>query len=126
MNGPNGTQTSSNLTDIPSGTLCGKYSYNVTGGVVLSRVKAFLPIIEQENKRLQEKIKVEGAKSVQIDSDLADDDSRGVIKEVGSDVSLRDNTESVEASHESAGAIELEFAIGDFDDKVIAELECDK
>lgn len=68
--------------------------------IVLDRVKNFLPIIEKANQELEEKIKLQGASSIIIDSNLekipihdSNDDNKSLIQEV--DETKSDNINEV-------------------------------
>ena len=127
---------------------------------ILSKVQAFLPIIEKANKELEEKIARDGQDSVRIDKTLDTDSSGGtgggglsnsssvegsktkgkkpLIVEVGAATGDAKGTEQEEeeqeeeeeqGEHIDAGGggkerqIQLEFALGDFDDTPIAQAE---
>jgi len=111
---------------------------------VLDRVKLFLPAIKQANLELAEKIKAEGVHSVQIDSSLQQSSQQQVQREGGgggggqeqqkssSMTNGDDNDEEEEEEEEDdegeSGAndqrkVQLEFALGDFDESTIAKTE---
>jgi hypothetical protein len=112
--------------------------------VVLARVQAFLPVIEQENKKLEEKIILHGQKSVQIDADINDTAAGGTDTKADSDdnddtnygvqtienltdepSAAREVADSNNNNKDAGGTVQLEFAIGDFDGSAVAELESD-
>lgn len=113
---------------------------------VLDRVKLFLPQIQKANLELEEKIKVEGAKSVQIDAGMMENEAEEALVEVVADSNDCDIQEEVEVEEdeedsdkdapEAGGAtvfgfendvkksqICLEFALGDFDGTPLAMID---
>ena len=114
---------------------------------VLDRVKAFLPRIEAANNELVERINREGAQSVRIDGDICDpalpsDDAKktkkkALIEEINTDIpqdtndSNNNDDEEVISDNEDVTAdgkkiINLEFALGNFDNTIIAQMEDEK
>ncbi len=111
---------------------------------VLDRVKAFLPRIEAANNELAERIEREGAQSVRIDGDISDpavqadtdnkEKKKVLIEEVSSDNPLDvndDNDNEVISDSEDNGdegkkIINFEFALGNFDNTIIAQMEDEK
>lgn len=107
------------------------------GSELLSRVQAFLPQMEKANKELEEKIEKEGADSVRIDKTLDPSDpavpqkksKKSLIREVGATDEVSEDDE--EGDEEEVGTreggadrhVQLEFALGDFDDTPIAQAE---
>jgi len=103
-------------------------------GSVLERVKRFLPELARANLELAETIKTQGVQAVQIDQHLTAVDSGGDA--VGDDNVLNTDAEDAKAEGDKNGAMEpcfsrdsddpivkLEFAIGDFDNTLIARAE---
>lgn len=111
---------------------------------MLDRVKAFLPRIEAANNELAERIEREGVQSVRIDGDICDPavqvDSvkkgkkKVLIQEVTDDISLDGNDDNVEEvisdsednGEEEKKIINFEFALGNFDNTIIAQMEDEK
>ena len=113
---------------------------------VLDRVKAFLPQIEAANNELAAKIHREGAQSVCIDGDICnptipvDSDKtkkKPLIEEVTKDSSRNSNEDSNKGEEELVSddedtgrdekkIINLEFALGDFDSTILAQMEDEK
>lgn len=92
---------------------------------VLDRVKAFLPQIEEANKKLEEEIKTSGKCSKQIDADLLagaeDTGTQGIA--ITGDGATAAATSSISEEGET---VKLEFALGDFDNTAIAAMESAK
>ena len=109
-----------------------------TGSSVLDRVKMFLPQIEKANKELEEQVKSEGANSVQIDAHLGQTESGAQeggagaagVEEIGEDTVFKGLSAAVaEAETTAEGTereVQLEFALGDFDETPIAKMEAAK
>lgn len=76
----------------------------------------FLPQIEEANKQLEEEIKRTGKSSKQIDVDLAVEGSADAAPSLADESEGKDNDQTVK----------LEFALGDFDDTLIAAIEDEK
>ena len=107
---------------------------------VLDRVKAFLPRIEAANNELAERIEREGAQSVRIDGDISDpavqvdtdnkEKKKVLIEEVSTDNPLDMNddndNEVISDSEEGKKIINFEFALGNFDNTIIAQMEDEK
>jgi len=88
---------------------------------VLDRVKAFLPLMEQANKELEQTISVEGAETVQIDAHLHEDKAEEVAEEEGED-DVEEKEEN-EKQGEEKRTVQLQFALGDFDGSALAVAE---
>lgn len=108
---------------------------------VLDRVKRFLPLIEKSNRELAAKIISDGQDSIQIDKGIAEaptglrdgGDEAGEDDETcAHDVVVKESEEVEEVSRgdarnasilQSQPLIQLEFALGDFDETPLANLE---
>jgi len=88
---------------------------------VLDRVKAFLPLMEQANKELEQTISVEGAETVQIDAHLHEDKAEEVAEEEGEDD--EEEKEENEKQGDEKRTVQLQFALGDFDGSALAVAE---
>ena len=88
---------------------------------VLDRVKAFLPLMEQANKELEQTISVEGAETVQIDAHLHEDKAEEEAEEEGED-DVEEKEEN-EKQGEEKRTVQLQFALGDFDGSALAVAE---
>lgn len=111
--------------------------FAMSEGSVLERVKRFLPELARANLELAETIKTLGVQAVQIDQHLTAVDSGGDA--VGDDNVLNTDAEDAKAEGDKNGAgmepcfsrdstsddpiVKLEFAIGDFDNTLIARAE---
>ena len=101
---------------------------------VLARVKALLPQLQQAQEALETRIRYEGAESVRIDVGLAssaaaEEEEEGADDDSGDNSDEEDGEGEGEDASEGSGlkdAISLEFALGDFDDSLIAKLEDEK
>lgn len=111
--------------------------------VLLQRIRAFLPQIEQANEELEKKMKEHGASSVVIDNDMlgtvlpqatssisiskSSSSNSGVIIDTtddGDDDRIVEQDEEEQTTKQTdSRVIELEFALGDFDDTPIALAE---
>jgi hypothetical protein len=101
-------------------------------GSVLDRVKMFLPVIAAANDELQQKILNEGPQSVQIDSHLhqpeppvSSEDKMDTVEDPEIE-DISDNDEIVadnNSEQKIEKVVELNFALGDFDQSNIALLE---
>ncbi len=110
------------------------------GNSLLDRVKMFLPQIERANKDLEAKIREEGESSVQIDANMgesakktSDEGNEEVEKEEEhtNSVFLAPSSQTVESAADSGSTaqnreVQLEFALGDFDETPIAKMEAAK
>ena len=74
-----------------------------SGDDLLSRVKAFLPMIEKANLELNEKIAKEGSESVLIDKGLVDE-PEPKVKEVEKERGAMKNQKSNEISNKQMSA----------------------
>jgi hypothetical protein len=95
---------------------------------VLDRVKAFLPLMEQANKELEQTIRVEGAETVQIDAQLHEDKAEAETEaeaeaEDEEGEGEDDNDEKGEKQGEEKRTVQLQFALGDFDGTALAQAE---
>jgi hypothetical protein len=119
-----------------------------SGGDLLNRVKAFLPMIEKANLELNEKIAKEGSESVLIDKGLVDE-PEPKVKEVEKERGTMKNQKSNEISNKQMSAekqamstvtqaegeagkeeegagdtqVQIEFALGNFEDTPLAIAE---
>lgn len=94
---------------------------------VLDRVKLFLPVIAKANEELAEVISAQGADAVRIDGHLAPSAAAGTAS-AKSDESDAEQDEEEDGNNVEGGAgdprvVQLEFALGDFDDTPIAQAE---
>jgi len=97
---------------------------------VLDRVKLFLPVIAKANEELAEVISAQGADAVRIDGHLAPSAAAGIASAKG-DESDAEQDEEEDGNNVVGGAgqggdprvVQLEFALGDFDDTPIAQAE---
>jgi len=105
---------------------------------ILDRVKSFLPEIKKANEELNNKIEKEGKESVIIDNNLSsnpineiphDNDNDNDIESdddtiinKGDETTDNKNNNKIEITSIEQ-VIQIEFAIGDFDNSVIANLE---
>ena len=90
---------------------------------VLDRVKAFLPLMEQANKELEQTISVDGAETVQIDAHLHEDKAEEEAEEEGEDEEEEEEEEKNEKQGEVKRTVQLQFALGDFDGSALAVAE---
>ena len=94
---------------------------------VLDRVKAFLPLMEQANKELEQTISVEGAETVQIDAHLHEDKAEEEAEEEGEgeeeEKEEKEEKEENEKQGEVKRTVQLQFALGDFDGSALAVAE---
>jgi hypothetical protein len=107
---------------------------------VLLRVQAFLPVLKEENAKLERQIREQGQKSVQIDAGLENcgetslgtEDNvtpAGTTEEPGE--LLVEDSGSAQVPRTDIGEadgqriVQVEFALGDFDHSNVAQLEND-
>ena len=95
---------------------------------ILDRVKTFLPVIAKANADLEEKLK-NHEDIPQIDSSMLKARYDADIPELDGDSSVdEDDSESSDEDFDSEAGpvIQLDFALGNFDSTVIAQLEDEK
>lgn len=88
---------------------------------VLDRVKKFLPEIAQANAILSEKISKEGQQAVQIDAAL--NQCQPDAMDASETSPKIDNIDEHDQQEEPGQVVELTFAVGDFDQSLVAQLE---